>query len=75
MPSKGNQQKTSLPQRNQRNFPIAKATRLFSRIYTAIGEEIVGFDISSLNDELKRILTDVEESPSFYSTIYPKYYR
>ena len=49
--------KTSLP---QRNFHIAKATRLFSRIYKALDEENVGFDISSLNDELKKILTDVE---------------
>ena len=59
MPSKANQPKTSLP---QRNFHIAKATRLFSRIYRAIDEENIIFTFEPLNIELKIILADVEES-------------
>ena len=62
MPSEGNQQKTSP---SQRNFHIAKATRLFSRIYKAIDDEKIDLDISSFNEELKKILTDVEESTLF----------
>ena len=62
MPSKANQPKTSLA---QRNFHIAKATRLFSRKYRAIDEENFNFNFEPLKVELKIILADVEESTLF----------
>ena len=62
MPSKANQPKTSLA---QRNFHIAKATRLFSRIYRAIDEENFNFNIEPVKVEQNIILADVEESTLF----------
>ena len=62
MPSKVNQPKISLA---QRNFHIAKATRLFSRIYRAINEENSSFNIEPIKTELKSILANVEESTLF----------
>ena len=49
----------SLP---QRNFHIDKATRLFSRIYEAIDEKMSSLMSGSLNDELKKMLTEVQKS-------------
>ena len=62
MPSKANQPKTSLA---QRNFHIAKATRFLSRIYRAIDEENFNFNFEPLKVELMIILADVEESTLF----------
>ena len=62
MPSKANQPKTSLA---QRNFHIAKVTRLFSRIYRAIDEENFNFNIEPVKVGLNIILADVEESTLF----------
>ena len=62
MPSKANQPKKLLAQRNSH---IAKATRIFSRMYRAINEEISNFNIESIETELKIILADAEESSLF----------
>ena len=44
---------------------MVKISISLSRIYKAIDEETVDLSISSLNDELKNILTDVEKSTLF----------